>query len=376
MLPLCLNRLKQQSAVLLLGVAAIWLGCSAEPASREPGTDEISNDEPDEVAGVQISAARLGDGPIITPDLDPSIGRNIQGPSLIRVPEWVADTLGQYYLYFADHKGSYIRLAYADDLLGPWQIHVPGSLRIEESHFPTEPPEVTEEQAAAFRERLEAAGLSHDVLQEMTKPHIASPDVHIDDEAKRIVMYFHGLEGPGLQVTRVATSGDGIRFEAQPQIIGRSYVRAFAHGGMTYAMAMPGQFYRSADGFTDFEEGPLLFNRDMRHAALLVRDETLFVFWTQVGHVPERILLSTIPIADDWTIWKDSEPVEILRPELPWEGADAPLEPSVRSTAYGHVNQLRDPAIYVEGDRTFLLYAVAGESGIALAELSFSGSTG
>jgi hypothetical protein len=43
----------------------------------------------------------------------------------------------------------------------------------------------------------------------------------------------------------------------------------------------------------------------------------------------------------------------------------------VRSSAYGRVNQLRDPAIFREGDRTFLLYAVAGESGIGIAELTF-----
>ena len=61
--------------------------------------------------------------------------------------------------------------------------------------------------------------------------------------------------------------------------------------------------------------------------------------------------------------------MEVLRPERNWEGADAPLEPSVRSTAYGHVNQLRDPAIYQEDGRTFLLYAVAGESGIAIVEV-------
>jgi hypothetical protein len=41
----------------------------------------------------------------------------------------------------------------------------------------------------------------------------------------------------------------------------------------------------------------------------------------------------------------------------------------VRSTAYGHVNQLRDPAIFEEDGRTYLLYAVAGESGIAIAEI-------
>ena len=56
-------------------------------------------------------------------------------------------------------------------------------------------------------------------------------------------------------------------------------------------------------------------------------------------------------------------------PERSWEGVDAPLTPSVRSTAYGQVNQLRDPAIFEEDGRTYLLYAVAGESGIAIAEI-------
>jgi hypothetical protein len=60
---------------------------------------------------------------------------------------------------------------------------------------------------------------------------------------------------------------------------------------------------------------------------------------------------------------------ETLRPERNWEGADAPLIPSVRSTAYGQVNQLRDPAIFEESGRMYLLYAVAGESGIAIAEV-------
>ena len=47
------------------------------------------------------------------------------------------------------------------------------------------------------------------------------------------------------------------------------------------------------------------------------------------------------------------------------------MEPSVRSVAYGHVNQLRDPAVYVEDGGVYLLYAVAGESGIAIARLHF-----
>jgi hypothetical protein len=325
---------------------------------------------------LQVRVQRLLDGPIITEASHPSVGPNIQGPSLIRVPDWVVDPLGRYYLYFADHKGAYIRLAYADDLLGPWRIHEPGSLQLVDSHFPVEPPEVPEGAREAVYERYRGAGmepakLPHDPVYEMTAPHIASPDVHVDEARQRIVMYFHGLSGFGLQQSRVALSSDGIHFEARQEILGRTYMRAFNWQGCTYALAMPGQFYRSVDGLTGFVAGPRLFNPDMRHNAVLIRGEELFVFWTQVGDAPERILLSRIDISGPWEGWQEGEPLEVLRPEHPWEGSDAPLAPSVRSVAYGKVNQLRDPAIFEEDGRTYLLYAVAGESGIAIAELTF-----
>ena len=314
---------------------------------------------------------RLLDAPIISPALHPSIGHNIQGPSLIRAPSWLDAPLGQYYLYFADHKGRYIRLAYADALIGPWQVYPPGSLHLAESHFPTQPLHVSDEMRAQLEARDKSARTrrSHDAITEATTPHIASPDVHVDSTSQQVVMYFHGLEDVARQVTRVAVSSDGVKFTDQPQILGRTYFRVFHWSGATYALAMPGQFYRSQDGFTQFEEGPLLFNPDMRHAALLLRGDQLYVFWTQVGEAPERILLSTIDLTPDWLQWRESDPVEILRPERDWEGADAPLEPSIRSTAYGHVNQLRDPAIFEENDEVFLLYAVAGESGIGIAQV-------
>ena len=76
-----------------------------------------------------------------------------------------------------------------------------------------------------------------------------------------------------------------------------------------------------------------------------------------MGHAPESILLSTVELPGDWQRWRESEPVQILRPDFDWEGADAPLEPSIRSTAYGHVNQMRDPAIFVEAGSIYLLGA-------------------
>jgi hypothetical protein len=211
--------------------------------------------------------------------------------------------------------------------------------------------------------------ISHDALSEITTPHIASPEVHVDAVGRRIVMYFHGLEAVATQVSRVAISRNGIDFEAWPEILGPPYLRIFRHDGMTYAMAMPGQFFRSKDGLHGFEPGPVLFNPNMRHSAVLKRGDEPLVFWTQVGEAPERILCSRIDISGDWRGWKEGPPVEVLRPERSWEGADAPLARSGRSTAYGHVNQLRDPAVFEEDGHIYLLYAVAGESGIAIAEI-------
>ncbi len=312
-------------------------------------------------------ARRLLDRPIVGPALHPSIGANIQGPSLIRVPDWVEGRLGRYYLYFADHKGSYIRLAYADDPIGPWTIHAPGSLQLADSCFPTAPPPMDDAIFATLEARWKQTGarLSHDLRSEFTTPHIASPDVHVDPIERRIVMYYHGLEAAGTQVTRVAHSTDGIGFVAQPDVlVGQSYLRVFHHRGAVYGLAMPGRLYRG------FQPGPLLFNPNMRHAALLQRGDTLHVFWTQVGDAPESILVSQIDLSGDWQTWRDGPATTVLRPEYSWEGADAPLEPSVRSTAYGTVNQLRDPAIFEDDGRVYLLYAVAGESGIGIAELT------
>ena len=67
--------------------------------------------------------------------------------------------------------------------------------------------------------------------------------------------------------------------------------------------------------------------------------------------------------------WTRSQPIEVLRPEFPWEGADLPIETSQGGAINVPVNQLRDPAIYEEDGRVYLLYAVAGERGIALAEV-------
>ena len=308
-----------------------------------------------QLANAQAPAVvRLADGPIIVPNMDARMGSNIQGPSLIRVPDWMDNPLGNYYLYFADHRGSYIRLAYADDITGPWRMHEAGSLQLEDSFFPTSCPPCALAPGATGSPYA----------------HIASPDVHVDNARRQIVMYIHG-RGAGRQMTRLAVSSNGIDFEGSPEVLGRPYFRVIEHGDFHYALSMPGYMYRSKDGRSDFEEGPRFFNDDMRHSALLIRDNKLHVFWTQAGHAPERILLSTIDLEADWMQWRESEPGEILRPETEWEGALLEIAASRRGHIDEPVNQLRDPTIFEDDGQLYLLYSVAGEHGIAIARLDF-----
>lgn len=283
-----------------------------------------------------MKVERFARNPIIVPDMDGRMGRNINGPSLIRVPAWLPDPLGRYYLYFAHHQGTYIRMAYADHLEGPWTMYTPGTLRLDETPF---------------------------------HGHVASPDVHVDEARREIRMYCHGPEAWRGQMSRVAISQDGLRFTCLPELLGVSYFRVFRWGEYTYALGMPGIFYRSRDGLTSFEQGPTLFTKNMRHTAVKVDGNVLSVFYSNAHDCPEHILLATIRLTPDWMTWTASAPVSVLKPELEYEGVDCPLEPSERGWIPERAHQLRDPAIYREDGRTYLLYSVAGEHGIAIAEL-------
>ncbi len=276
-------------------------------------------------------------------------GENINGPSLIRVPEWLEDPLGTYYLYFAHHHGKYIRLAYADDLKGPWKIYEDGVLPVE--------------QTPAYE------GVRGD--------HVASPDVHIDDENQQIRMYYHADPRPGIdaqyQMSYVALSDDGLHFESMPDYLGLFYFRVFQRDGWHYALAKyindGGVIYRSRDGLTDFEEGPRMLPR-VRHMALWEHDDMLYVFFSRGRDAPEHIMVSRVEnLDDDWHEWRFTKPKTVLKPEKDYEGVDEPVEESRFGATYEFVHQLRDPDIYEEDGRVFLLYSTAGERAIAIAEI-------
>jgi hypothetical protein len=285
-------------------------------------------------------------------------GQNINGPSLIKVPAWVSAPLGKYYLYFAHHKGRYIRLAYADELHGPWKIYQQGALHLDNCIF------------------IKNAG------EEVRNKHVASPDVHVDNRNQRIIMYFHGPVTQRIsedeknypQASFVAISKNGIDFEPRNEMLGNAYFRVFQWNNFHYALSKPGTFFRSGQGLTSFERGPNPFIKirmpnKMRHGAVLVRKDTLYIFFSRIGDAPEHILVSKISLKKDWMNWTPTRPVVVVKPEKQYEGID---EENVRSKAgasWNRSRQLRDPAIYEEEGKIYLLYTVAGESGIAIAEL-------
>ncbi len=303
-----------------------------------------------QLAGAELGVRRFDENPIIDVSLSSTLGDKINGPSLIRVPGWVKNPLGKYYLYFAHHKGKFIRLAYADRLSGPWRIHEPGTIHVHE--------------ATALED------------------HIASPDVHIDEEHQIIRMYFHGSHPGTNQRTVSATSRDGLSFDVSPTIHGYSYFRVFQFDGTYFAIDSGGFLNRSDYPDRGWERreselvGPVHTADEfgarndvrIRHSAVYRRDDTLYLFYSRKSDAPERLMMAEVSLQGDWKNWRASPPVEVLRPELPYEGTEFPNAPSKKGGAI-NVQQLRDPGIFEEEGKLYLLYSVAGEMGIAIAHL-------
>ena len=297
-----------------------------------------------------LQIERSPNNPLITFDSHPSLGTNINGPSVMRVPDWVPEPLGTYYLYFAHHQGTYIRLAVADDLEGPWTLYEPGVLPLEDSA--------------------------------VSRQHLASPDLHVDEENQEILMYFHSpVHDKEGQFTFLARSRDGLHFAPEQEELGISYFRVFSWDGWIYGISRAGRFYRSRQAGANWEErsSPLVPDvvvkdasgereRILRHSAVWLEDSTLYLFYSRIGDCPERLVVSTVSLEGDWDTWSPSEPVEILQPEEPFEGMAYPMVPS-RTGKGIEKQELRDPGVFEEDGVLYLYYSYAGEMGLALAKI-------
>jgi hypothetical protein len=326
-------------------------------------------------APLAVRATRLPQNPLVTVATSASLGDNVNGPTVIRVPDWVERPRGRSYMYFAHHMGAFVRLAYADRIEGPWKIHDPGVLPVRETAFFRPQPDPPENLENFYT-------------------HVASPEVLVDHQRRRLVMWVHGWWTEGTrwpigevaarewaaghgygQYTQSAVSADGVRFEVQPPITRTSYLRVFPFGGYLYGMARLGLLLRSLDPPSTFEPGPNPF-RDtpyagrVRHVAVLRRESTLYVFFTAIGDAPERVMVSTIDLSADWRSWKASPAVTVLEPAAPYECPSLPIAPSLAGDIKAPARQLRDPFAFEENGRALLFYSICGEQGIAAAELA------
>lgn len=347
----------------------------------------------------EFQVERFDGSPIIHNGMSPRLAAenseggyaNINGPSVIRVPDWVDNPLGRYYLYFAHHKGDYIRMAYADSPTGPWTLYEPGTLHLQESGFPQTLAETEGVNALSdlwktfsiyvVRDYLllayRAVVTDQNVRRQRgieqaanARPHIASPDVAVDEANQRLLMFFHGYAGDSYQHSRVAQSGDGLHFEVMDSDVFSTYLRAFQYQGTYYLLGMPGIIYRSSEpdqGFAPRDR--TLFEPDMRHAGIWVEGDTLHVLWSRVGDAPESLLYSRVDMsADDWNDWRATEGVVVLQPEREWEGGALPILPSLRGEIDLASHELRDPFILRDSNGHFYLYYVgAGEQAIGVA---------
>jgi hypothetical protein len=276
-------------------------------------------------------------------------GININGPSPIIVPEWIKNKLGKFYLYFAHHRGKYIRLAYSDHIEGPYKLLEGGTLKLS------------------------------DALD--CEDHIASPDVHVDHANQKIYMLFHGKSINSVkQLTYLAQSDNGINFKVIRKPLGEFYLKIVPWNGGWIGISKGGTLYLSKSSVFDLEkiENQIYLKKDyfgnadgdIRHAALHIIENFLYIFYTRIGDKPECILCNIINLKINPENWKISDTLVITKPTEIWEGSTLELTKSKPGPATFKKNAIRDPAILYYMNKTFMFYSVSGESGIAFQEIN------
>ena len=249
------------------------------------------------------------------------------GPSVIRVPDWATNRLGRYYMYVAQREDRRIRLVYADAVEGPWRIHEPGVLTLNQ---------------------LGSTG---------SNAHLSFPEVVVDNELERMRLYFTYRSTGDVAATSVALSSDGLQFEPQPLQVEASGLRAFRWGPYTLFLDEDGGLWRSADGLKEFEKGGVRFGEALkddaagvtfRRGCFVVRGWTGRLFFSREGDQPESLLFSSVRLFGEAKDWAPAAPVVALA---------------------GEGENLSDPSYLEDGNRQWLFYATSAGAGIAVAEL-------
>lgn len=319
--------------MLIASLLVFTLGCAKESS--------------EDTALPRWKTVRSSGNPLLTVDSPGMVAEhgyaNVNGPSVIRVPPWIDEPLGRYYMYFAHHRGSFIRLAYADDVDGPWTVWNEGVLHLDDTP---------------------------------ALDHIASPDVHVDETTETIRMYYHSVEDTTTwwQSTFLATSTDGLTFESGHKALGPPYMRVFRMGPTWWAIAKlrggpGGMLLRAKHPNGPFHAGPQILP-GMRHAAVFAVGGVAHVVFSRIGDEPERLLRAEIVPQRRWIDTSDGPIVDVLWSQNKYEGTDMPMSQSEVGEAVDRVRAVRDPFVFPEDGEHLLFYSIAGERGVAMARVT------
>ena len=327
------------------------------------GTVTRLTDTPLVAAGMFASAALAG--------LEPDALANINGPFLLRMPDWAAEKQAAFHTYFGHHKGKSLRLAYANRLEGPWAMHPDPVIPLANSLFAPEDP---------APDWVDALGGDYLYAQ------VASPDAHIDELNRRIVMYYYGLLRDSDQQTRLATSTDRLHFTPQAPLLGPPYFRARRLDAVIYLSMWEGRLGRMTSWEGPVELAPPIHDgyhlpphvsghdsgqpgRQIRHDHIFAHDGRIYMTFSRIGDTPERCLHCEVVPADDWAAWRFGQVSDLLRLAPGWEGGDLTMRPSIMGTAWDRLHELHDPALITDNGQGFMAYCGGAESGLGIARL-------
>ncbi len=280
---------------------------------------------------------------------------NICNPTCIELPKWCTNRLGKYYLYYADHKGKFIKLACSNNLFGNW-------INVNKKIAPI----------ADFKNAVN---------------HIASPDIYIDNINKKIYLFTHSHSNEKIgQWTFLSVSSDGINFkQMSTKCLAPFYLRVFKFKNYFYGISKGGNLWRTKKITNKFKNHQNLFNKKLnkeflhnkpgsiRHVGILIKKNKLYCFYTKIGDMPERIYYSWLSLSNNYKKWMLQKEHELLRPTREFEGKKLKLRPSKPGNSTLFENAVRDPYLFENNKKIYLFYSVKGEFGLAIAELKFYG---
>ena len=182
------------------------------------------------------------------------------------------------------------------------------------------------------------------------KPGLHSPDIILFHGTYYMLAHGHGCEGIHVkrkQPTVTLTSNDLVHWVLPTKTYAANeyfYMRVFVHNNLFYAIAKSQEdsvgsmvLLRSESPFGPFEYVKSLAP-GVRHVSLHRKGAILFVFFTIIGDLPERILLGTINLDEDEDMKLRPGPILLEPPH------DGNLVPSRSGPASCDVApQFRDP---------------------------------